>query len=647
MIDKVEEGEGVGEGEKEAEKEIEKGKEKEKDKEEGRALRNKLKTLLREVRVIEKAEKIQGRIVAKKRTNTTKAKLKGKTKKSVERLKSREDGAREVFKRIRDAKKRAEAELKETVATIKKEEMDLGWLALTGGGVGTEVAVPEPEEIADKEIDSSDSDFYFGTKEVGVLETYPINVPYSSITIESTTPPTYKVSEVTLTRGEEELLKGIKSRLYETIDVSMVNIEDPIAFLQNKINENLAMYSLSLDPDIFDKILYYLKRDVVGYGKLDPIINDSMTEDISVDGPGIPLYVYHRKHGSIPTNVSFEKEELDSMVYKLSQRSGRHISLAKPLLDATLPTGDRIQLSIGDEVTTKGSTFTIRKFKAIPITPIDLINFKTFSVEMMAYLWMAVENGKNILIAGGTATGKTTVLNSLAMFIPSECKIVSIEDTREINILHQNWIPAVTREVEEGGHTIEMFDLLRSALRQRPEYILVGEVRGKEAYTLFQAMATGHVTFSTTHADSAEAVVKRLTKPPIDVPLMLLDSLDIICIQKMVKLGTERVRRCSQIVEVTGINFDAGTLKTNTLFRWTPADVFEFTGESNVFSEIMDMLNIDEDQLSSEFNNRIKVLKWLQKKKMGRFENIARTIFEYTRNPSGLMELIKKDEDAL
>jgi flagellar protein FlaI len=233
------------------------------------------------------------------------------------------------------------------------------------------------------------------------------------------------------------------------------------------------------------------------------------------------------------------------------------------------------------------------------------------------------------------------------MFIPSECKIVSIEDTREINIMHQNWIPAVTREVEEGGHTIEMFDLLRSALRQRPEYILVGEVRGKEAYTLFQAMATGHITFSTVHADSAEAVVKRLTKPPIDVPLMLLESLDVICIQKMIKLGTERVRRCSQIVEVTGVNFDAGTLKTNTLFRWTPADVFEFTGESNIFSEIMDMLNINEDKLSIEFNNRIKVLKWLQKKKMSRFENIARTIFEYNQNPSGLMEMIEKDEDAL
>jgi flagellar protein FlaI len=198
--------------------------------------------------------------------------------------------------------------------------------------------------------------------------------------------------------------------------------------------------------------------------------------------------------------------------------------------------------------------------------------------------------------------------------------------------LHQNWIPTVTREVEEESHSIEMFDLLKAALRQRPEYVLVGEVRGREAYTLFQAMATGHITLSTVHADSADAVVKRLTKPPIDVPLMLLDSLDIIPIQRSVKVGNERVRRCAQIIEVTGIDFDKGMLKTNELFGWRP-DKFEFTGESNVFIEIMDKLNMGEEELLEEFARRARILEWMRKRGMDDFHSLSKIIFEYSINP--------------
>jgi flagellar protein FlaI len=231
------------------------------------------------------------------------------------------------------------------------------------------------------------------------------------------------------------------------------------------------------------------------------------------------------------------------------------------------------------------------------------------------------------------------------MFIPPESKIVSIEDTREINLLHQNWIPGVTREAEEGGNSIEMFDLLKAALRQRPEYILVGEVRGREAYTLFQAMATGHITLSTVHADSADRVVKRLTKPPIDVPLMLLDSLDIIPIQRSVKLGTRRVRRCTQIIEVTGIDFDHETLKTNELFSWRP-DKFMFSGESNVFVEIMDKLNMDESELSEEFVRRVRILEWLRKCGLTDFYSLNKMIFEYNMNPAEVKKRIAHDQES-
>jgi len=390
----------------------------------------------------------------------------------------------------------------------------------------------------------------------------------------------------------------------------------------------------SINPDSMDKIMYYITRDFIGYGTLDPLIRDKMAEDISADGPEIPLYVYHRNYGSIETNIIFDREELDALIYRLSQRSGRHISMARPLLDASLPNKDRLQLSIGSEVTTRGSTFTIRKFRETPFTPINLVEYGTFSMEMMAYFWMAVENGANILIAGGTASGKTTVLNAIAMFIPPECKIVSIEDTREINLLHQNWIPAVTRQVEEGGYAIEMYDLLRTALRQRPEYVLVGEVRGVEAHTLFQAMATGHITLSTIHAESATTVVKRLTKHPIDVPLMLLDSLDIIAIQRQVKLGDRPVRRCTKIIEVTGIDFEDEMLKTNELFTWRP-DEFEFTGESRVFVKIMEKLNMSEEQLVEEFSRRRRILEAMRVRGMNDFQSLNRVLLDYCNDPEG------------
>ncbi|MBU2008973.1 MAG: type II/IV secretion system ATPase subunit, partial [Chloroflexi bacterium] len=237
----------------------------------------------------------------------------------------------------------------------------------------------------------------------------------------------------------------------------------------------------------------------------------------------------------------------------------------------------------------------------------------------------------------GTASGKTSTLNSLAMFIPVSSKIVGIEDTREINLLHENWIPAVTREADAEGRSIDMFALLRSALRQRPEYILVGEVRGREAYILFQAMATGHITFSTIHADSAEAVVRRLTKPPIDVPLMLLDSLNIIALHAMVRIGTKRVRRCLKVLEVLEVDFANERLKTNEVFGWRP-DEFEFSGESKVFQEIMAKLTLTKEDVEKEFSRRVRILRHLQEKGPNDFYELSRLFFQYNLDPRGTAE---------
>ncbi len=571
-----------------------------------------------ELKRLKLQERLQERLVMRKKAITERARRKGDDK-SIKRAEAAEAEAIAALERIRADILRIEKELEAEKAIMESADADT-----------------EPSAPAGGESESKQETGWEELERGEYLDKYTVVEPYAHVIITATSPPLYRVIEVKLTRGEAELLKELKSRLYETLDVSFTSADDAEKILNAKVRELIEELAVGdvLSNESLGRVMYYLKRDSLGFGKLEPLMHDRMVEDISADGPGIPLFVYHRVYGSIETNIVFDKEELDALIYKLAQRSGRHISLARPLLDAALPNQDRLQLSIGSEVTARGSTFTIRKFKSVPITPIDLVNYGTFSLEMMAYLWMAVDNGSNILIAGGTASGKTTVLNAIAMFIPPESKIVSIEDTREINLLHKNWIPSVTREVEEGAHGIEMFDLLRSALRQRPEYLLVGEVRGREAHTLFQAMATGHITMSTFHADSADTVVKRLTKQPINVPLMLLDSLDIIPIQKMTKVGDKLARRCTKIVEITGVDFENETLKTNDLFIWHP-DEFEFTGESEVFMKIMDKLNMSEMELGEEFARRRRVLEGLQRRGMNDFQSLNNILHDYRIDPEG------------
>jgi flagellar protein FlaI len=606
----------------------------------GRGRKRKTKKTRDELKRIEKALKTQEKIVARKSESIEQARLQT-THGVLEQAISNEDRAIAVLERIQVNKERAEAELK--AAERKEAELKAAELRMAG-------IKPVEDQDDDVAVETSLSELELpefkleGEEDELFLERYYVNEPYAYVTITATIPPVYKVSEVKLSRGEGVLLEEIKTHLYESLNVNSEEIEDPKVFLRGKAKEIIkVILKRSLGSKSLNKLMYYITRDFIDYGKLDPVIRDTMTEDISVDGPEIPVYIYHRHHGSIRSNVMFNQQELDALVYKLAQRAGRHISLSKPLLSASLPNKDRIELSIGSEVTTKGSTVTIRRFKDVPITPVGLVNYGTFSVEMMAYLWMAVENGFNILVSGATASGKTTTLNALSMFIPPESKIVSIEDTREINLMHENWIPGVTRETEGAHGTIEMFDLLRSALRQRPEYILVGEVRGREAYTLFQAMATGHITLSTVHADSADAVVRRLTKPPIDVPLMLLDSLDIITIQRMVKIADKGVRRCVQVIEITGIDFDAELLKTNELFNWRP-DTFVFTGESKIFEDIMVTLNMSEEELAEEFARRVRIIEWMKMKGLDDFESLTKILFDYNTDPGSVEKGMMMDD---
>jgi flagellar protein FlaI len=484
------------------------------------------------------------------------------------------------------------------------------------------------------------------------MEMYPVNEPYAYIRItydHSTHEYTYHVLEPELTDPEKDLLKELKERLFETLDINTKDIsrDDARKKLRSSTEDIIHDYGIKLDPVQIEKIHYNMHKDFLGEGLIDPIMHDKYIEDISCDGVHTPLFAFHSSYESMKTTLAYHAaEELDSFVTKLAQRAGKYISIAEPILDATMQDGSRIQMTLGTEVTAHGSTFTIRKFKDEPITPTDLIEWHTFSPLAISYIWLAVENGKSSIFAGGTASGKTTALNAISLFIPPMAKIVSLEDTREVKLPHPNWIPSVTRDSFDtaGRGEINMYELLRAAMRQRPEYIIVGEVRGKECQTLFQAMSTGHVTYSTTHADSVASVVHRIENPPMDVPRNMLSALDFICIQVQARVGGKRIRRNKQIVEILDIDPRTNELITNEVFKWRSAtDEHTYSGKSYVLEEIMEAKGWNENRMREELKRRQEVLEWMRIKKIRHYKDVAKILISYHRDPESVIEKVRKD----
>jgi len=447
----------------------------------------------------------------------------------------------------------------------------------------------------------------------------------------------YQIIEPVLTERDKKALEIIKKLLMTELSVSMGEIKSKKEAeyrLGAKIDRMIKNYRLSIPKKNIAKIKYYAIRDFVHLGKIEPLMRDHMIEEISCDGTGIPLYIWHRELESIPTNIMFEKDnELNNFARKLAYICGKHISMADPIVDASLPDGSRINLTLGHEITRRGSTFTIRRFRADPITIIDLIKFGTMSIDIAAFMWYLIEKKSTILIAGGTASGKTTALNAISSFIKPGEKVVSIEDTQELNLPHENWVPAVSRQsfTDTQIGEISQFDLLRAALRQRPDIIIVGETRGKEAYTLFQAMATGHGGFSSIHADSVEATLTRLTSAPMDVPKALIaNSLDLITLQLKIRVGNKSARRIIQISEIDGIDENTGEIKTNTVFRWNPSnDTHAYSGKSIVFEKIKERDAETDEHINYELTKRRVALEWMVKNNIREHKKVSGVIKEY------------------
>ncbi|UCH88966.1 MAG: type II/IV secretion system ATPase subunit [Thermoplasmata archaeon] len=459
----------------------------------------------------------------------------------------------------------------------------------------------------------------------------------------------YNVIEPDLNKKEQDMLEFILetlNRILEYKEGEIESEEEKREILKEKVNEIIEDYMLEINVTSKRKIIYYIVRDYVGYGKIDAITRDTSVEDVSCDGTAIPIFLYHREYGSIKSNVIYETdEELEGFIVSLAQRCGKQITVADPILDATLPDGSRMNATFGREITTRGSSYTIRRFKADPLTIVDLVQFNSLSPEMAAHLWMAVQYGESIIFAGGTASGKTSTMNSSAIFIPPSSKVISIEDTREVNLPHENWIAGVTRggAEAESASDIDMYDLLRAALRQRPEYVIVGEVRGKETMTMFQAMATGHTTYSTMHADSVKSIVYRLENPPIGIPRVLLSALNLVVIHGQMRVKDKRVRRVTQIVEIIGIEPLTLEIITNQVYEWIGAgDTFKYGGHSNLYEKIMDLEDKTAEEVLEELNKRADIIRYLNKLNKRSYLEVWDIVAEYYENPDTIMEMVEE-----
>ncbi|HOO44937.1 MAG TPA: type II/IV secretion system ATPase subunit [Deltaproteobacteria bacterium] len=381
---------------------------------------------------------------------------------------------------------------------------------------------------------------------------------------------------------------------------------------------------LIVNPQEYRALEYMMVRDKIDVGILKPFINDKYIEDITVDGVG-PIFIEHKIFKGLKSVVGWDNtDELDNFVIKLAERTRRPITYRNPIVDATLPDGSRINIVYSTDISRKGSNFTIRKAMDDPLSILKLIEFKTCDYLMAAYIWICIENGMSLFMSGETASGKTTSLNAFTTFIPPENKIVTIEDTPELQVPHKNWVREVSKGKGKGegeGSDVTMFDLLKAALRQRPNQILVGEIRGVEGSVAFSAMQTGHPVLSTFHAASVEKLIQRLVGDPINIPKTYVDNLNIVVIQSAVKRPTgETVRRILSISELVGFNPETQGFSFVEMFHWNPAtDLFEFPGRGSSYlleNKIATMLGIPEYKKAAiyqELEKRARILERLHK----------------------------------
>jgi len=489
-----------------------------------------------------------------------------------------------------------------------------------------------------------------------VLDNYPLKAPFSYALIireKDTSELSYIVDEIPLNDQEKEVYEKIKSILEANLEAPLKD-ETPLESFRRQFpgliekRKNLLKELSSIG---MKKIKYYLERNIAGYGKIDPLMADPNIEDISCSGVGKPIYLWHRKYENIKTNLYFKsKEELDDFVMKLVHKAGKHVSIAYPTVDATLPGKHRLAVYYRNEVTPLGTSFTIRKFREDPLTIVDLINNETISLEVAAYLWLLCENKFSSMIIGATGAGKTTALNAIAGLIHPEQKIITVEEVAEINLLRENWVSTISRAgfgVESTGE-ISLYSLIKAAVRHRPDWIIVGEIRGEEAYVLFQALATGHGGLCTMHAEDAETAIKRLTQPPMNIPSNIIPLMNCMISVRHVKApvlvgyGHRKSKRkfvkVSEVIEANSIH---------DVFVWDSStdEYMDDLLNSYLFAKIADKWGLPVKYVFEEFERRKNVLQYLVDKNMRSYRSIAKFLVKFYSNPKeGYGEIVSRGE---
>lgn len=515
------------------------------------------------------------------------------------------------------------------------------------------IDIDTPVSTVETHIDAGESSEVSET----FKEHYPLLLPfsYAAIVEDEKNEVKYTLLEPTLTDLDKQLLSELKNILWDelTINTKIFKTDaEADEFLKYKILDTAIKYRINVDANTLGKYQYFIARDFLGFGKIDGIMRDENIEDVSCDGTNTPIFVWHRKYESIPSNIKFEtNQELENFVFKLAYLCGRHISIAQPILDGTLSDGSRAQVTYGTEVTPKGSTFTIRKFKKTPLTIIDLIIYKALSPEIAAYYWFLIENRHSVMIGGDIGGGKTSMLNAISLFIRPTLKIVSIEDTQEIRLPHQNWEMMVTRQGlgsgagavgEAGIGSISMFDLLRAALRQRPDFIIVGEIRGEEAYALFQAMATGHLGLTTIHAEDVQGVLHRLTTRPMSIPQTQVENLNAISIVRRLVVNNISLRRTISVSEMLGWDNQKNDFATQEIFKWdTQTDTYVKVARSPLLDRIAAQWGYSHEEIDQELQMRQTILDYMVRKHLRSYEEVSKLVLDYFSDPQQIYRKAK------
>jgi archaeal flagellar protein FlaI len=468
------------------------------------------------------------------------------------------------------------------------------------------------------------------------VESYPLNAPFAYAWVfqdDSEGSYFYVIDELPMGVEEREIFNRLKNILEYELKAPRIDETLAESFQRQfpQIIESHKQALENIDEIGLRKIKYYLEKDLIGYGKIDGLICDQMIEDISCLGINKPIYIYHRKYANAKTNIAFtDEEELDDFVTRIVHRQGKHVSIAHPIVDLSLPGKHRLAVAFGKETTPAGTSFTIRKFKDDPLTIVDLILNETIDESIGAYLWMLMENKMSVMIVGPTGAGKTTALNAIACLVRPDYKMISVEEVQEINLPQENWVSTIARTGFGGDSDgeVTLYDLIKSAVRHRPALILVGEIRGEEAYVLFQALATGHGGLCTMHADDVETVVKRLTQPPMNIPQNILSLMNSVIVVKQVKvpgLNTHKRIGSRKLVSVSEIDNNGMPIE---VFEWNMTnDTFKQSlDKSYLFTKIAKSQDVPVSVVQQEFARRKQILLSMVDKNLRDYKSVHKAL---------------------